>query len=275
MGLDIYAGPVTRYVAGDWLTIVQQAGKAAGIPVEVDRWVVQPGQAGTPGQDGELVVEADGVTAVVQRQSEPSARMRDVRVVGEIVKAWQGRLLEALGVTAGWREVADGEYATDKPDWDGYGAVVLLAAYDEQSGLAPGPARRDGRRGAVTPEVSPRRFGEAAAFTAARQAPRRYPTLLRGAEWCLPVSGGPLVYRASAPNGTQAPMGRVDRLVTELRLLNDRTLRLSPAGLRAARRARPPGPAATVEQAAPFGLSIMLALAEFAVTHQVAWIMDY
>jgi hypothetical protein len=275
VGLDIYAGPVTRYVAGDWLTVVQQAGKAAGIDVRVDRWVLQPGQAGPPGQDGGLNVEVDGVAAVVRRRSEPSAQMRDVRVVGEIVKAWQGGLLGALGVTTGWREIADAEYATDKPDWDGYGAVVLLAAYDEQPGLAPGSARRDGLRRTVTPGVSPRRFGEAAAFTAAHQVPRRYPTLLRGAEWCLPISDGPLVYRAPAPNGTQIPMGRVDRLVTELQLLNDRILQLSPADLSAARQAGPPEPAATVEQAAPFGLSIMLALAEFAVTHQVAWIMDY
>lgn len=153
--------------------------------------------------------------------------------------------------------------------------MVLLAAYDEQPGLAPGSTRRDGLRGTAAPQVSPRQFGEASAFTAAHQAPRRYPTLLRGAEWCLPISDGPLVYRAPAPNGMHTPMGRVDRLVAELQLLNDRTLQLSPADLSAARQAGPPEPAATVEQAAPFGLSIMLALAEFAVTHQVAWIMDY
>lgn len=37
MGLDLYAGPVTRYLAGDWLTILQQMGEANGIDVVVSR----------------------------------------------------------------------------------------------------------------------------------------------------------------------------------------------------------------------------------------------
>lgn len=275
MGLDIYAGPVTRYVAGDWLTIVQQAGKAAGIEVRVDRWVVMPAEDGPPGHAGAVNVELDGASAHVLPQPEPSAEMRDVGVVLEIVKAWQAGLLEALGLAAGWRESGDAEYATDKPDWDGYGAVILLAAYDERPDLVPGYAQRDGLPHTVISDVGPRRFEEAAAFTAARQAPRRYPTLLGGAEWCLPVTEGPIVYRAPAPNGRQTPMGRVDRLLAELHLLNDRTLQLSPADLSAARQAGPPSGAATVEQTAPFGLSVLLALAEFANTHHAAWIMDY
>ena len=68
VGLDIYAGPVTRYVAGDWLTIVQQAGAARGIPVEVIR------------------------------PNEPADAIHDASVVEVAVGEWQGRLLQSLDV---------------------------------------------------------------------------------------------------------------------------------------------------------------------------------
>ncbi len=41
MGLDIYAGPVSRYAGGGWQTIVEQAGAAAGMPVIT----VRPGES--------------------------------------------------------------------------------------------------------------------------------------------------------------------------------------------------------------------------------------
>lgn len=31
-----------------------------------------------------------------------------------------------------WDERADASYFTDKPDWDCFGALVLLAAYEEE-----------------------------------------------------------------------------------------------------------------------------------------------
>jgi hypothetical protein len=38
VGLDLYVGPLTRYHLGDWLTVVQQAGRELGITVQVDRY---------------------------------------------------------------------------------------------------------------------------------------------------------------------------------------------------------------------------------------------
>lgn len=32
MGLDIYAGPICRYVAGEWMTVVQWTGLAEASP---------------------------------------------------------------------------------------------------------------------------------------------------------------------------------------------------------------------------------------------------
>lgn len=247
MGLDVYAGPVTRYVAGDWLTIVQQAGRASGMDVRLVRHGVE---------DGDDVVQ-------------------DPDLVFEVVDSWKRGLLEALGARRGWDESVDGEYLTDKPDWDGYGAVVLLAAFDERPDLGRGgPAGRRNRRGGEA-AVLPRDFPEAAAFQAAQESPQRYPTLLLGAEWCLPVIDGPTVFQAPTPNGTPLSMGRVDRLLGELHTLNDRTLRLSEADLAAARDEGPPPPKATVDEVAPFGLAVLTALAEFAMRTSAAWIMDY
>src|SRR6266851_1451206 len=98
VGLDLYAGPVSRYVAGDWKTIVQQAGEAAGTPV------------------------------IVMRQNEPADRVTDVNEVAKAVANWRQGLIRSLGLNEEWDEDVGGEYYTDKPDWDGYGAVVLMAA---------------------------------------------------------------------------------------------------------------------------------------------------
>lgn len=245
MGLDIYAGSVTRYVAGDWMTIVQQSLPASGIDVEV------------------------------VRLNEPSNAITDVATVYEVVSAWKEFLLRELHVQSGWEESPDGPYMTDKPDWDGYGAVVLLAACDERPDLAPGAAVRRGLRRSTIGDVAPRQFFDSEAYKAASRSPTRYPTLLSGAEWCLPLAEGPMVFEASKPNGRAVTMGRVAGLLNELTTLNERTLRLSPADLAAAREAGPPRPLASPADVAPFGLAVLLTLAEYAAIHSVPWIMDY
>jgi hypothetical protein len=245
VGLDIYAGPVSRYVAGDWKTIVQQAGEAAGTPV------------------------------IVMRHNEPSDRVTDVNEVAKVIATWRQGLIRSLSLNEEWDEDVAGEYYTDKPDWDGYGAVVLMAAYDEQPSLAPGSKVRRLLGSSVVPAVAPRQYSEAQAFKAAAQSPMRYPTLLTGAQWCLPLVGGPTVFRAPSPNGTPLTMGHVSRLAEELALLNQRTLRLSAADMESARRVGPPKPGSSVDATVPFGFSVLTAVADFAAAHRVAWIMDY
>jgi hypothetical protein len=72
------------------------------------------------------------------RMNEPPDAVRDPHVVREAVITWQTGLLNALGAAETWEEASDADYSTNKPDWDGYGAVMLLAAYDERPDLAPG-----------------------------------------------------------------------------------------------------------------------------------------
>jgi hypothetical protein len=52
MGLDVYVGPLRRYYAGNWETILQQVAKESGIPVRVMR----PSQPELGGLAGCLIV---------------------------------------------------------------------------------------------------------------------------------------------------------------------------------------------------------------------------
>lgn len=188
-----------RPLAGDWLTKVQQIGRDNNVEVRV------------------------------LRPNEPADAVRDAAVVHEAVGSWQQGLLKQLGVDQGWDDAPGGEYVTDKPDWDGYSAVVLLAAYDEQPDLAPHTEGRWGLRRKKAAGTAPRAFKESEAFKAARESPGRYPTLLSGTEWCLLLSNGPTTFKAPA----------------------------------------------SVEKAAPFGLGMLTAIAQYASQRSVPWIMDY
>jgi hypothetical protein len=251
MGLDLYAGPVSRYLAGDWTTIVEQAGAAAGMPVRILRadptGHIDFSQLETPAQ--------------------PPAKA-DAGQISNLVAHWQADIIRTLGLSEEWVEDIAGDFYTDKPDWEGYGAVALLAAYDEQPSLAPGVKIRRLFGSSTVPAVEPANFQEAPAFKVAHESPAMYPTLLRGAEWCLPLRGGPPLFAAPLPNGRPVTMGHVDRLLEELTLLNERTLKLSASDLQAARHTGP-------DSIFAFGLAVLMATAEFAVRHRVAWIMDY
>lgn len=235
MGLDLYVGPLTRYHLGDWLTITQQIGAQEGYDVRIVR----------------AHEEDDGET--------------DPDMVQNAVREWQQWLGEALGGPVDWPEGPAQPYWTDKPDWDGFGAVLLLAAYDERPDLCPGPWDR---------KDSPREFADAPAYQAASAQPERYLTLLSGVEWWLPLAEDPLVMEASRPSGQPTRMGSLDRLVAELRLLDERAGVLAghdPAELRRGLSTDDP----TLTEVARFGLAVMLHLAETAIEHRQPLLLDY
>lgn len=103
MGLDVYVGPLSRYFAREWETIVQQAGREMGIPVEIRR----PADEAPP----------------------------PVEEVHEAVLAWRRALGGSVAVVIAdpldWSEAPQVDYTTDKLDWDGHAAVLLLAAQQE------------------------------------------------------------------------------------------------------------------------------------------------
>ena len=104
MALDVYVGSLTRYYAGRWENLGERAARERGAPTSV-RWAKQPEDAKS--QD----------------------RIR-AKVIG-----WRTALAKALGDRlAGpldWDETEDAPWYTHRPGWDGFGSLVLWAAYAE------------------------------------------------------------------------------------------------------------------------------------------------
>ena len=252
MGLDVYVGPLTRYYTFEWETIVQQAAKQNDMEVFIQR--------------------------------PPGWVKPDPAEVAQNVATWRKRLADAIGVPMRWDESAFGPYETDKPDWDGYHAVRLLALSDEFPEL-PKPVRID-RRNLKSIEKEPleRRYGEVYARREqsrlgrllgrkppAPEAPPRYPHITSPVLW-LPV---PIdLVGATAPSGQNVIIGSVERLADELEGLNDRTYRLDEAALDAAREPGPPDDGA-FEPLARFAFAIFLSLARVARERAQPMILDW
>jgi hypothetical protein len=105
MGLDVYVGSLTRYYLEGPGDVVERIARHQGVPYG-------------NGQDAEAVVRS----AVVAWRDGLSRWLGD-------------RLPEPLD----WDESGLAGCFTDKPGWDGYGGVLLLAAHDEHPEL-PAPA---------------------------------------------------------------------------------------------------------------------------------------
>lgn len=242
MGLDVYVGSLTRYTFGGWLTIVQQAGLASGMEVQI-----------------------------VRSEPDPDDLVTDPDEIHDAVLEWRSRLGAGLGVPTDWVEEVDSPYWTDKPDWDGYGAVVLAASYDERPDLRPSSSGLLRRR---THEEDPRRFQESPAYRAAAQSPARYPSLLSGAEWWLPVDADG-VWEAPRLTGEPTRMASVHTLAAELATLTDRTDVLAGRRRDDVLALGSPEPGSPFDQVAAFGLAVFLGLAEQAVVAQQPLLLDY
>lgn len=106
MGLDIYSGTLTRYYSRNWKTIVQQIAEA----------------------NGQKCIMTNGCGNEI-KSIEDSDEIAQIR---ETVTKW------ADGVAANitppiptplWDETVECDYYTDKPDWEAFGALVMLQAY--------------------------------------------------------------------------------------------------------------------------------------------------
>jgi hypothetical protein len=238
MGLDIYVGPLTRYYVGDWETVVQRYGREQAIPITV----VRP-----KGQDEE---------------TEPRLSATEVL---EVVTEWRSRLGESLGSNLheplNWSESADGEYFTDKPAWDGYANLVLLAAYDDNPHLLP-------------PRTAVTEFGDDPAWKASTKEGFRskYTTILHPELW-LPGRFA-FVFQAPDVAGKNVWIGSNVTLLEQLRALNESTVRGNGEQHSQWRRENFDR-GDTFKKASQFGLAMFIELAEKSVLMGLPMKMDY
>ena len=106
MGLDIYAGTLTRYYSHNWKTVVQQWAEENG-------WGFQK-------------ITPDGGATDNEEEMSPAE-------IQAAVENWRDQILSAISQPGQspytpWPEDNEKPYYTDKPDWDAFGAMLLVAA---------------------------------------------------------------------------------------------------------------------------------------------------
>ncbi len=187
MGLDIYAGTLTRYYSHNWKTVVQQWAEANGYSF----------QKITPG--GEAAAEE-------------KLTCEEVRNIQNAVKRWRDTLLDAIRQKNGlpytpWPEDNEKPYYTDKPDWDAFGAMLLVAACHTYGELVP-PTVEKGWNFAEHPLIARLAADEEQVWS-----------LFRGATWWLPLPDA-FFFQAPLPIDGTAVIGTVGGLRKELEKLN-------------------------------------------------------
>jgi len=237
VAFDIYVGPLTRYYTGDWENRGQQAARENGLAYQVVR----------PGDSEEAISDPERIrTAVCD---------------------WREALTEALGDhlegPLEWPESSVLPYFTDRPSWTGYGALLLLAAYEEHPELDP-------------PSVFPENWREDRALAMSREddlANSDYPALLVPELW-LPCPFN-FMFKFLDPAGNDLYIASLFTLRDQLELLNERTFRFGPDDLMEWRQGPPAPEGAPFNEAARFGLGVFLHLAAEAVANRMPMKLDY
>lgn len=233
MALDVYAGPLTRYFTAAWETPGQRAGRLGGFPVETLRPTgsVDPADA-------------------------------DLAGVEQALAGWRAYLSEGLACPADWPESVDGAYATDRPTWQGFGALVLTAARIAQ----PDHPGDD--------EAALADYAASAQVADAQETVPRFRSLLSGAEWWLPLETNTSTFTAGLPNGGSGPMATVALLASDLDELLTVSGLLDGTTVEAARTAHPNRDDG-VRIWARFGAAALLPLVRFATAEQLPVVLDY
>lgn len=183
MGLDIYAGTLTRYYTHNWKTSAQQWAEEHGMGFSR----ITP--TGEP-------LEAEEVSPAAVRAG---------------MESWRDQVLAAISPQKPlepWEEDNERPYYTDKPDWDAFGALLLVAACHTY--------------GEPVPETVAKGWDYMAHPLISRLAgdPERVWSLFRGAEWWLPLPEG-MLFQIPLPTGDRRVVATTALLRWELERLNN------------------------------------------------------
>ena len=229
MALDVYVGSLTRYYAGDWESITD-----------------------SPGQR----------RRAARRPADPQ---KDCEPIRKAVLAWRttlgSSLVPHLNEPLAWDESATAPWFTGQPGWDGFGSLVLWAAYAEQPGL-PRPARL------------PEEWDDDTALVRsnAQGFRSRYSHLVRNVELWLPLAFD-FTFEGEDVDGRRIIVGSATTLSRQLGELNAATWKMDTGELVALARRRPTGNG--LEACGRHAMAVMSGLARQAVEHRLPMKLDY
>jgi hypothetical protein len=241
MGLDVYVGPLTRYYGGDW----ENAGERAA----------RERASGT----------ATG------RQSAPSravgkSQARERERIRQAVLGWREVLGDSLGTNVPgpleWDEGEDAVYFTGQPGWDGFGSLVLWAAYAEHPSLR-------------APASLPEKWDDDPALMRSNAAGfrSRYSHLVRNVELWLPVAFA-FTFEGEDVDRRRVVFGSSTMLARQLADLNAATWKAGESEAAAWARRRPDD-GASIELNARHAFAVMTDLAAKAVDHRLPMKLDF
>jgi hypothetical protein len=235
MPLDVYVGPLTLYYADQWENKAQKAARLVG-----------------------------GSYHKLRTRDVPDA-VRDPEQIRPAMVGWQRGLNEALKAyllqPLEWSEDVETYFST-RPDFEGLGALVLWAAYEDHRDLPRPEQYRD--------------FTQDPAYlrSVSKDAVSSYPAVIHDIEFWLPADFG-FNFKAEAPHGAMTTFSSAFGLRQQLHELNDRTWAAEADEFLSWGRRRWPGADAPLEDLAKFGFAEMYSLAVLACEHRLPMKLDY
>ena len=182
MGLDIYAGQLTRYYSRNWKTIAQQMDEDNG-------WKC-------------TIVDSGNEIKTVEDEAE-------IKQINDAVCQWSDNLASAFEqplATPLWSESCECGYYSDKPDWEAFGALIMLQAKHLLN--HPFPEYVEGGW-----------FPDLESIIEKATSEKIYCSLLSNVEIWLPIPDM-CIFQATLPTGKEATFSTVSLLKQELDDLN-------------------------------------------------------
>lgn len=236
MALDIFVGSLTRYHAGEWETVGERAAR------ERSR--------------GEPMARPRG----------PASLVGDSSRIGAAVMAWRSALARRLGNRIDepfdWEEAIDAPWSTARPGWDGFGSLMLWAAYAEH------PGRR-------RPDMLPEPWdGDPVYLRVNDEGFRsRYAQLIRPVELWLPVPFD-FTFEAATVDGRRTILGSLVALRRQLAELNEATWKANLQAIAGWVR-EVPAEETLLEARARYAFSVLSDLVQWAVARRLPMKLDY
>jgi len=236
MALDVYVGSLARYYAGEWENIAEKAARERGAQYQIGR----------PGGSAD--------------------RLKDPQRIPSSVLAWRATLSESLGSKIArpldWDDTLEAPYFTGRPGWDGFGSLVLWAAYAEHPALHQ-------------PAVLAEEWDNDPALLRSNAAGfrSRYSHLVRNVELWLP-SPFEFTFEGEDVDGRRVVVGSSMMLRRQLDELNAATWKASATAVGQWSREPPPEDAAA-ELCARFAFALLLDLSRAAVERKLPMTLDY